>query len=1095
MKVILALAAVATATTDVFLASDRMAASAAVLNSVCDNSQPTALRLHLLAPTKEAAQTLATATETACDGAVVLPYGLREFEARVRTLVGEEPMWTTALSKVERSKSTYAVPVARWDRDEKHTSPYNHARFYAPQLIEGETLVMLDDDVIVQGDVTTLTTRNKAVAAGCQQWYVGHEGEFQSSTALTYADVPYFGFGVLSGQDDPGCSHEGATECVPGDARDWFAEVARTDQAVARRASWPRFLRRLAAIKDDAFAASPDDGDAFVDELYNTRAWNFGLVVIDLDTWKQRKLTAKYQGWLEANYQRQFWPSDSLAFGLGLPFLALRGEVECFEDDDSVRFEQGLGVAPWVYTDRDTKTLDDAFALHWNGNRKPWDMDRCDDATRPYFLRYLARSPGLYGGHVAESGGDYWAACAPPPPRYHGFRFQRKLYGVNSVAGTAWATYADAYMWAEDFYRYDLDRTASNISDCVAHCRDLFPDVAGGGTLACPRTKLELELLRDRFWHPDWWGWTGHFSGGGAGAASFNSCPGVHGTVDADAGLWYPGRPDDGGGCDISERCTVLVDNEWNTKRKCWSKGDCEKWKTGWINRKEGLDDKSCGTGRYPVPPPAGRVKDKDKEKELGRVKLAARLTYGHRRNVCLCEKTPPATYDPAALELSSPGLAAGSVALVCDDMVAKHVKYDRSVTMPTWAVTLLWVLAWFGVFFGICCCFDRVHYYCCADEDAREISREWGLFSPHSFHIFCYCCVEATKACCYCCEEATKACRNRSSTPSDDGLPGGPRRRRPTSTLYLACEKGHFDAARRLLENGAKVNRATKDGATPLYVACAYGRAAAARLLLEKGAETERAMEDGATPLYIACYHGHVDVALLLVDKGADVNRANKNGRTPLYIACYHGHVDAVRLLLERGAVFEHDSSALCEGDTVEADYCGGGRFYPGKISRDRGNGKYDIAYDDGDRETGVHARLIRRLPRSPLDIAKENGYSAVVALLEESRPLPLGPPRPQRQQSDVQCSICLGPYKERAWTKCNHSFCRKCIMQVCLANYPTNRAPCPFCRQPVLLGELARRPGVADAIPHEPERRGFGARFLSFATAEPTSEPTENA
>ena len=607
MKVILALAAVATATTDVFLASDRMAASAAVLNSVCDNSQPTALRLHLLAPTKEAAQTLATATETACDGAVVLPYGLAEFETLVRTRVGEEPMWTTALSKVERSKSTYAVPVVPWDRDEKHTSPYNHARFYAPQLIEGDTLVMLDDDVVVQGDVTTLTTRNKAVAAGCQQWYVGHEDEFQSSTTLTYADVPYFGFGVLSA-GDPGCSHEGATECVPGgDPRQWFAEVARTDQAVARRASWPRFLRRLAAIKDDAFAASPDDGDAFVDELYNTRAWNFGLVVIDLDTWKQHQLTAKYHGWLEANYRREFWRSDSLAFGLGLPFLALRGEVECFEDTsgEKVRFEQGLGVTPWVYADRDTKTLDDAFALHWNGNRKPWDMDRCDDATRPYFLRYLARSPGLYGGHVAESGGDYWAACAPPPPRYHGFRFQRKLYGVNSVAGTAWATYADAYMWAEDFYRYDLDRSASNISDCVAHCRDLFPDVAGGGTLACPRTKLELELLRDRFWHPDWWGWTGHFSGGGAGAASFNSCPGVNGAVDADAGLW--GTADDGGACAISERCTVLPHNEWKTKKKCWThlagnKPDCKKWKTGWIRRREALEDRSCGTGRYPLP-------------------------------------------------------------------------------------------------------------------------------------------------------------------------------------------------------------------------------------------------------------------------------------------------------------------------------------------------------------------------------------------------------------------------------------------------------------------------------------------------------------
>ena len=227
------------------------------VNSVCDNSDPTQLRFHLLAPTREEAETLARETETACDGAVVLPYGLAEFETQVRTRVGEEPMWTTALAKVERSQSMYAVPVARWDRDKKHTSPYNHARFYAPQLIEGDTLVMLDDDVIVQGDITTLKPQQKAVAAGCQQWYVNGDG-FESSTDLSYADVPYFGYGVLSeDRGDPSCAHEHATECVPGDARRWFAEVARTDQAVARRASWSRLLRRLAAIKDDAFFAAP----------------------------------------------------------------------------------------------------------------------------------------------------------------------------------------------------------------------------------------------------------------------------------------------------------------------------------------------------------------------------------------------------------------------------------------------------------------------------------------------------------------------------------------------------------------------------------------------------------------------------------------------------------------------------------------------------------------------------------------------------------------------------------------------------------------------------------------------------------------------
>ena len=52
---------------------------------------------------------------------------------------------------------------------------------------------------------------------------------------------------------------------------------------------------------------------------------------------------------------------------------------------------------------------------------------------------------------------------------------------------------------------------------------------------------------------------------------------------------------------------------------------------------------------------------------------------------------------------------------------------------------------------------------------------------------------------------------------------------------------------------------------------------------------------------------------------------------------------------------------------------------------NRATNKGTTPIAYDDRDNETAVEARLIRRLPRSPLDIAQENGHAAVVALLEE--------------------------------------------------------------------------------------------------------------
>ena len=154
---------------------------------------------------------------------------------------------------------------------------------------------------------------------------------------------------------------------------------------------------------------------------------------------------------------------------------------------------------------------------------------------------------------------------------------------------------------------------------------------------------------------------------------------------------------------------------------------------------------------------------------------------------------------------------------------------------------------------------------------------------------------------------------------------------------LFFACQEGQVDAARLLLDNGAAVDRATEDGRTPLYVACENGHVDAVRLLLDQGADVDRATNNGSTPLYAACNEGHVDAARLLLDNGAAVDRAQKQGATPLFITCVVGHIDLARLLLEKGA--------------------------------------------EVDRATNT-AR-----GRTPLDIAKEEGHSAVVALLEKHR------------------------------------------------------------------------------------------------------------
>ncbi|EOD06912.1 hypothetical protein EMIHUDRAFT_359327 [Emiliania huxleyi CCMP1516] len=93
-----------------------------------------------------------------------------------------------------------------------------------------------------------------------------------------------------------------------------------------------------------------------------------------------------------------------------------------------------------------------------------------------------------------------------------------------------------------------------------------------------------------------------------------------------------------------------------------------------------------------------------------------------------------------------------------------------------------------------------------------------------------------------------------------------------------MACQNGHLEVARLLLEAGGAVNQAKEDGATPLYIACERGQLECVQLLLEAGAADNEADEDGATPLFIASLNGHLECVRLLLEA-----RAAIRGWTPL--------------------------------------------------------------------------------------------------------------------------------------------------------------------------------------------------------------------
>ena len=62
-------------------------------------------------------------------------------------------------------------------------------------------------------------------------------------------------------------------------------------------------------------------------------------------------------------------------------------------------------------------------------------------------------------------------------------------------------------------------------------------------------------------------------------------------------------------------------------------------------------------------------------------------------------------------------------------------------------------------------------------------------------------------------------------------------------------------------------------------------------------------------------------------------------------------------------------------EGSKVEANYKGRGKYFPGRIKRDRGDGTFDVEYDDGEFESRVLENMIRLL-----DVEGERSRSDLV-------------------------------------------------------------------------------------------------------------------
>uniref|UniRef100_A0A672T426 Histone-lysine N-methyltransferase EHMT2-like n=1 Tax=Sinocyclocheilus grahami TaxID=75366 RepID=A0A672T426_SINGR len=132
---------------------------------------------------------------------------------------------------------------------------------------------------------------------------------------------------------------------------------------------------------------------------------------------------------------------------------------------------------------------------------------------------------------------------------------------------------------------------------------------------------------------------------------------------------------------------------------------------------------------------------------------------------------------------------------------------------------------------------------------------------------------------------------------------------------LLEAIVNNHVEVVKYLIQSGACVYHAVKDGSTGLHHAAKLGNLEVLMLLLSTGQVDLNTQDSGGwTPIIWAAEHRHIDVIRALLNRGADVTVRDKEMNVCLHWASFAGSAEIVELVLNAGCPL---SSVNLHGDT----------------------------------------------------------------------------------------------------------------------------------------------------------------------------------
>jgi ankyrin repeat protein len=190
---------------------------------------------------------------------------------------------------------------------------------------------------------------------------------------------------------------------------------------------------------------------------------------------------------------------------------------------------------------------------------------------------------------------------------------------------------------------------------------------------------------------------------------------------------------------------------------------------------------------------------------------------------------------------------------------------------------------------------------------------------------------------------------------------------------LHAAAWAGDIPEIRRLAAAGADMDSTDGRGRTPLHVAAFASHEEAVAALVELGADPNRLENDKYDIITIAAVAG--DAKMVRVAASVGGNSANVTSiydGTALIAASHLGHVEVVSALIEAKAPLDHINN-LGWTALLESVILGDG-------------GPRHVATARALVAAGADVSIADRQGRTPLDHARQRGYTEMIALLEQA-------------------------------------------------------------------------------------------------------------